>query len=188
MPKTGNVITVKRLLLFSGPMACGKTSISEMLQARYGFLPLSSGAYLRAELTARNQVLDRHNLQELGDDLDKETDFSWLIESVAIPAITVRPDVDNWLLDAVRKPRQVELFRLRFTDAVKHVHIVASEAVLKQRYASRNPHHVAQYETDVSHPNEQCARSLASLADQILDTEGLTPSDIADQIIQIWET
>lgn len=150
----------------------------------------SAGQWMRQQLALMRSTprADRHNLQELGDDLDKETDFSWLIESVAIPAITVRPDVDNWLLDAVRKPRQVELFRLRFTDAVKHVHIVASEAVLKQRYASRNPHHVAQYETDVSHPNEQCARSLASLADQILDTEGLTPSDIADQIIQIWET
>jgi len=188
MSKTGNVITVKRLLLFSGPMACGKTSISEVLQARYGFFPVSSGAYLRAELTARYQMLDRHNLQELGDALDKETDFSWLIESVAIPAITARPDVENWLVDAVRKPRQVELFRNRFTDAVKHVHVVVSEAVLKQRYASRNPHHLPQYETDVSHPNEQCARSLASLADQILDTEGLTPSDIADQIIQVWGT
>lgn len=168
-------------------MACGKTSISEMLQARYGFSPVSSGAYLRGELTARNQLLDRHNLQELGDALDRETDYSWLIESVAIPAIKGRPDVDNWLLDAVRKSRQVELFRLRFTDAVKHVHIVAPEAVLEQRYASRSPYHLVQYQMDVLHPNEQSARSLAALADRILDTEELTPSDIADQIMEIWE-
>jgi len=178
---------VKRLILLSGPMACGKTSISEMLQARYGFLPVSSGAYLRAELAARNQVLDRHNLQELGDALDDETDFSWLIDSVAIPVITVRPDVDNWLLDAVRKPRQVELFRLRFAGAVRHVHLLASETELKRRYALRNPHQLSQYEADVLHPNEQSARSLAALADRILDTDKLTPSDIADQIMEIWE-
>jgi len=168
-------------------MACGKTSISEMLQARYGFLPVSSGAYLRAELAARNQVLDRHNLQELGDALDDETDFSWLIDSVAIPVITVRPDVDNWLLDAVRKPRQVELFRLRFAGAVRHVHLLASETELKRRYALRNPHQLSQYEADVLHPNEQSARSLAALADRILDTDKLIPSDIADQIMEIWE-
>lgn len=178
---------MKRLLLLSGPMACGKTSISEMLQARYGFLPVSSGAYLRAELAARNQVLDRHNLQELGDALDGETDFSWLIDSVAIPVITVRPDVDNWLLDAVRKPHQLELFRLRFEGAVRHVHLLASETELKRRYALRNPHQLSHYEADVLHPNEQSARSLAALADRMLDTEALTPSDIADQIMEIWE-
>jgi len=168
-------------------MACGKTSISEMLQARYGFLTVNRNAYLRAELAARNQLLDRHNLQELGDALDDETDFSWLIDSVAIPVITVRPDVDNWLLDAVRKPRQVELFRLRFAGAVRHVHLLASETELKRRYALRNPHQLSQYEADVLHPNEQSARSLAALADRILDTDKLTPSDIADQIMEIWE-
>ncbi|WP_407315616.1 hypothetical protein [Pseudomonas sp. nanlin1] len=168
-------------------MACGKTSVSEMLQASYGFLPVSSGAYLRAQLAARNQALDRHSLQDLGDVLDGETDFSWLIDSVAIPAITVRPDVENLLLDAVRKPRQVELFRLRFAGAVRHVHLVASETELKRRYAFRNPHQLSQYEADVLHPNEQSARSLAALADRMLDTEALTPSDIADQIMEIWE-
>ncbi|MQT57465.1 hypothetical protein GHO41_08935 [Pseudomonas sp. FSL R10-0399] len=168
-------------------MACGKTSISESLQARYGFLPISSGAYLRGVLIGRNQVLDRHNLQELGDALDRETGFSWLVEAVAMPAIKARPDIENWLLDAVRKPQQVELFRLRFKGAVKHVHIVAPEVVLEQRYASRNPLTLQHYQASVMHPNEQSARSVAPLADYILDAEELTPSAIADQIIGIWE-
>lgn len=181
------MLTVKRLLLLSGPMACGKTSISHSLRARYGFLPISSGAYLRDELTSRNQILDRHNLQELGDELDRETNFSWLVEAVAIPAINARPDIENWLLDAVRKPQQVELFRLRFREAVKHVHIVAPEIVLEQRYAARSPLSLQQYQADVMHPNEQTARSLAAFADQILDTEELVPLAIADQIMEIWE-
>lgn len=168
-------------------MASGKTSVSAVLQQRYGFLPISSGGFLREKLTALNQSLNRNSLQELGDALDKDTDFSWLIESVAIPAIKARPEVDNWLLDAVRKPRQVELFRLRFPEFVKHLHIVAPEPVLQQRYASRCLDHLAQYQADVSHPNEQSARSLSGLADKVLDTDELTPSDIAEQIIEIWE-
>lgn len=168
-------------------MASGKTSVSAALQEHYGFIPISSGTFLREQLAARNEPIDRHHLQELGDALDRATDFSWLIESVARPAIDARPQADNWLLDAVRKPRQVELFRLHFADSVRHVHIVAPESVLQQRYAERGSYHLAQYNASVSHPNEQSARSLAGLADKVLDTEELTPFEITDQILKVWE-
>ncbi|MEH6671722.1 AAA family ATPase [Halopseudomonas sp.] len=178
---------MKRLLLLSGPMASGKTSVSAALQEQYGFVPISSGSFLREQLAARNELVNRHQLQELGDALDRSTDFSWLIESVARPAIVARPHAESWLLDAVRKPRQVELFRLRFADAVKHVHIIASESVLRARYAERAAVNLAQYHTSVLHPNEQVARSLAAIADIILDTEDLTPLEVAVQILNLWE-
>ncbi|MGY3306896.1 adenylate kinase family enzyme [Pseudomonas sp. PvR086] len=178
---------MKRLLLLSGPIASGKTSVSASLQERYGFVPISSGSFLRAKLAAQNEPIDRRNLQELGDSLDRVTDFSWLIESVASPAIEARPDAHNWLLDAVRKPQQVVLFKLRFGNVVKHVHIVAPEFVLEQRYAARGLSHLEDYQASVLHPNEQTARLLAGFADKILDTEEYTPVEIADQIMGIWE-
>ncbi len=178
---------MKRLLLLSGPIAGGKTSVSASLQELYGFFPINSGSFLRAQLTAQNEPIDRHNLQELGDYLDRATDFSWLIESVASPAIEALPDAHNWLLDAVRKPQQIALFRLRFGDAVRHVHIVAPEFVLEQRYAARGLSHLEDYQASVLHPNEQTARLLAGFADKILDTEEYTPVEIADQIMGIWE-
>jgi adenylosuccinate synthase len=168
-------------------MASGKTSISLALQENYGFVPISSGSFLRAQLAARNEPVNRHNLQELGDILDGATDFSWLIESVANPAIKAQPDVENWLLDAARKPKQVELFRLRFGDAVRHVHINAPESVLEQRYAARGASLVVEYLASVLHPNEQSARSLAGFVDKVLDTEELTSLQIADQIMDVWE-
>ncbi|MGF6458052.1 AAA family ATPase [Pseudomonas frederiksbergensis] len=166
---------MKRLLLLSGPIAGGKTSVSASLQERHGFVPISSGSFLRAQLAAQNEPIDRRNLQELGDSLDRATDFSWLIESVAKPAIDDRPDADNWLLDAVRKSRQVELFRLNFGNAVMHVHFVAAESVLQQRYAERGPSHLAEYQASVGHPNEQNARLLGRMADKVFDTEHLLP-------------
>ncbi|PBP46248.1 hypothetical protein CCL13_12390 [Pseudomonas syringae] len=168
-------------------MASGKTSASAALQELHGFVPISSGSYLRAQLAARNESLDRHNLQELGDSFDRATDFSWLIDAVAIPAIEARPAIENRLLDAVRKSRQVELFRLWFGNAVRHVHIVAPEAVLQQRYAARGLGHLENYQASVLHPNEQSARSLAGFADKVLDTDEYSPLEIADQIMDIWE-
>lgn len=178
---------MKRLLLLSGPIAGGKTSVSASLQERHGFVPISSGSFLRAQLAAQNEPIDRRNLQELGDTLDRTTDFSWLIESVASPAIEARPDAHNWLLDAVRKPQQIALFRLRFGDVVKHVHIVAPETVLEQRHAARDLSPLEDYRASVLHPNEQIARSLAGFADKVLHTEEYTSEEIADQIMSIWE-
>lgn len=62
---------MKRLLLLSGPMASGKTSVSAALQEHYGFVSISSSAFLRAHLTALSEPIDRLQLQELGDALDR---------------------------------------------------------------------------------------------------------------------
>lgn len=182
-----DVITMKKLLLLSGPMASGKTSVGAALQTHFGFQPISSGGFLRAYLTAQNKPCDRSSLQELGDALDRESDFSWLIDSVAIPVINEHQEIDHWLLDAVRKPRQVELFRLRFGDAVKHVHITAPEPVLLRRYTERGGSEIAQYQLSVLHPNEQSARSLEGVADKVFDSQQHTALEIAHQIMGIWE-
>lgn len=168
-------------------MASGKTSVSTALQSDFGYVPISSGAFLRAQSAAKGKPADRHSLQELGDALDLATDFSWLIDSVALPAINSRPDVQNWLLDAVRKPRQVELFRICFGGAVRHIHIVAPDAVLQQRYTSRTETLVEEYQACVLHPNEQITRSLAAYADSVFDTESYTSLEIARQIMGLWE-
>ncbi|SDA96805.1 Adenylate kinase [Pseudomonas sp. NFACC15-1] len=178
---------MKRLLLLSGPMAGGKTSVSAVLQEHFGYLSISSGSFLRVQLISQGEVPDRHKLQELGDSLDRSTDFSWLIDSIARPAIDAQPDVDNWLLDAVRKSRQVELFKLHFAGAVMHAHIDAPESVLRQRYAERGPNHLAEYHENVRHPNEVSARSLGNIADKVFDTGTLTAFEVARQIIKLWE-
>ncbi|WP_077747453.1 AAA family ATPase [Pseudomonas sp. FSL W5-0299] len=178
---------MKRLLLLSGPMASGKTSVSAVLQEHFGFFSISSSSFLRAQLVGQGEVPDRHKLQELGDSLDKSTDFSWVIDSVARPAINARPDVDNWLLDAVRKSRQLEIFKLHYAGAVMHIHIDAPESVLQQRYAERGLNHLAEYQANVRHPNELSARSLGSIADKVFDTGTLTVLEVARQIIELWE-
>jgi hypothetical protein len=49
--------------------------------------------------------------------LDEKTNFSWLIDDVAAPMINGDPGQRQWLLDSVRKARQLEHFRNRFANA-----------------------------------------------------------------------
>jgi adenylate kinase family enzyme len=168
-------------------MASGKTSVSAALQEHFDFFPISSSSFLRAQLVGQGEVPDRHKLQELGDSLDRTTDFSWVIDSVARPAINARLDVDNWLLDAVRKSRQVELFKLHFAGVVMHVHLDALESVLQQRYAERGLNNLAEYQANMRHPNELNARALGRMADKVIDTGTHTAAEIASQIMELWE-
>ena len=61
---------------------------------------------------------DRLILQDLGDSLDVATDYRWLIDDFARPAIELNPDQGRWIVDAVRKTRQIQHFREAFGDAV----------------------------------------------------------------------
>src|SRR5437879_5669745 len=127
----------RRILLLSGPLAVGKSSVAALLTERGNFTRVRSGQFLSEYATARGITPDRQTLQEIGDRLDIETDYRWLIDDVAAPAIASNPSQARWLVDAVRKHRQVEHFRNRFPGQVIHVHLTADERVLQERYDAR---------------------------------------------------
>jgi len=175
-----------QIVLLSGPLAVGKTSVRQMLIDNFGFETISSSNYLKSELTKENKETSRLELQNLGDKLDNLTDYRWLIDSVVKPTIEASPSQRLWLIDAVRKERQVSHFKSEFPNAVFHVHLFSSETVLRLRYENRKQHFkdklAPSYDEAINHPNESAARSLLSIADLAIDTERRQPYEIADLI------
>jgi RNase adaptor protein for sRNA GlmZ degradation len=136
----------------------------------------------------RGRTIDRLTLQELGDQLDLETDYRWLIDQVAVPAIAAHPTQDLWLVDAVRKDRQVAHFRQEFPGRVIHIHLTADEGVLRERYEARlragNDYEGNKsYDTAIRHPNELAARSLREIADHTIETSELRPERILEVLL-----
>lgn len=176
-----------RVLLLSGPLSVGKSSVTKALAQTHYFERIRSGSYLASVAAHRGIVPTRIGLQGLGDSLDLETDFQWLIDAVAVPAFAAMPTQMSWIVDAVRKRRQVEHFKARFAIPPFHVHLVASEATLRQRYESRQEagdDYVgdAPYDEAIRHPNEVASRSLITIADLVLDIETRSPQDSAREI------
>lgn len=179
---------MKRLLLLSGAMGAGKSSIAAELKAKHFFSAISTSSYLRENLNSITNQGSRLSLQKLGDQFDIQTNFTWVIDSVAIPAINNNPNVENWLLDAVRKPRQVELFREKFGCCVKHVHLFASEDELQRRFLERDHQEtINSYIAASRHPNELIARSLRAISDHAFDTTEFSINDIVMHILFLWE-
>ena len=162
------------LLLLSGPLAVGKTTVREMLERDYGFSNVRSSEYLRARAAERGLPPDRLTLQELGDGLDASTDYKWLLDDVARPLFTANPGAKYWLVDAVRKKLQVEHFRAAFGGSVIHAHLTAPEEVLRGRYEERllakGEGVEGAYERAIDHDNERSARGLVEVADIVLNT------------------
>lgn len=179
---------MKLMLLLSGPVAVGKTSVAKALIERYKFHGVRSGGYL-SELAKREGLpTDRAGLQALGDKLDSESDYSWLIENIAKPAINASPDLDFWIVDCVRKKRQTEHFRDQFAASVCHVHLTATEELLEKRYSKRielGEEYLGgtSYEVAIKHPNEVLSRNLGALADLNICVDDLNAEDIAASIL-----
>jgi cytidylate kinase len=180
----------KRILLLSGAMAAGKTTVATAIRDRLGFEKISSSGYLLQQLDPLALFSDlerRTALQELGDALDNDTDYRWLVDAVALPAVQARPDQLAWYVDAVRKARQVAHFRAAFDGQVRHIHLVAPEGVLRQRFVDDPVRRGQTYDVVVAHANEQAARSLGALADRVVDTSVMSPDDIVTVVQHLWE-
>jgi chloramphenicol 3-O-phosphotransferase len=178
---------MKSIVLLSGPIAVGKSSVAKELVDVHGFHLLRTSPHLFKLATDRGLKSDRAGLQNLGDSLDGTTDFGWVIDEVAAPALLAAPEVDYWLLDCVRKQRQVEHFRARFGCAVLHLHLTAPEDVLAARYENRRAQEngsvvAPSYASAIAHPNELAARELSSVADIVIDLSTKSPERAALEI------
>lgn len=169
------------ILLLSGPVAVGKSTFGRELVDHHGFRTIRTGNYLQALAQESGSDSSRIGLQYLGDALDERTDFAWLVNDVAAPQIDSTRQHARWLLDSVRKARQIEHFRGRFSSDVLHVHLTAPEDVLRARYEARlaaggeytggTP-----YTEAITSPNEAASRALIKIADLVIDTnDTLTP-------------
>jgi adenylosuccinate synthase len=148
----------------------------------HGFDYVRSSGYLKQLAEQRSIGGERTSLQDLGDELDRKTDYLWLLEEVAKPGFSASPEQRRWIVDAVRKHRQVEHFRAAYGDAILHVHLNASEEVLRRRYAERKD--ATPYDVVIRHENEIASRSLVTIADLVIDTELVSSEEAAKQILE----
>jgi hypothetical protein len=182
------VRSIETLVLLSGPLAVGKTAVRDELVTAHGFDYVRSGRYLLRKAECEALDVRRRGLQDLGDELDRRTDYRWLLDDVAVPGFESNPNIHRWIVDAVRKTRQIEHFRNAFGDTVFHAHLTAPEDVLEARYLARqagtgDDADPTTYKAAVSHENEVASRKLITFADLVVDVSLIGPAAAALKIM-----
>jgi adenylosuccinate synthase len=166
---------LSQIILLSGPVSSGKTTLCNNLVTRFGFSALRTKDLIR-KLVPKIEA-ERGAMQVYGERLDRQTKGGWVRDALthfATEDVTV-------IVDAVRILEQVQLIRQAFGRSVFHIHLTAPLEVLRQRYESKRVNGLKEfssYEDVLKNKTEKNVQKLADVADVVINTARSTEIDV----------
>lgn len=166
-----------RVILLSGPISAGKTTLATGLTERYGVYKVKTGELLRQRFPRLRET--RGALQRAGEQLDIETDHGWVAQDV-LRIVSNFDDNGVVAVDSVRTARQVAAFRDAFGARIVHMHLTAPMSTLENRYRARTGplREFTEYTQVRRDPTERNVETLAAIADIAVNTERSSPDDV----------
>ncbi len=170
-----------QIVLLSGNVSSGKTTLSEKLRSQFGFDVLKTKKVIQqlAQKKLRRELeSDRRAMQRFGERLDKETGGKWVLEALTKLVRSLRQRV---IVDSVRILEQIRAIRQAYGFAVIHIHLTAPESVLGERYRKRKGtsfRELKSYSEVERNRTEAGVNQLKDAADVVIDTARCTPADV----------
>jgi adenylosuccinate synthase len=167
------------LILISGPIASGKTTLAKNLVQHLAAEHISTSSLISA---AAGRQLDRSELQRQG----MATEFQgagWLVD--AIRQVTSGPSArEIVIVDAVRTTEQVRDLHKAGAGVwrILHVHLRADDGQLAERHDARHGDGHASWAQVMQVETESAALALEAEADVVIDTTRATPEDVAARV------
>jgi hypothetical protein len=160
-------------IVVSGPVGAGKTELATRLADAFEGQLVRTRPVLEEEYHVHQRAPNRGRLQDLGDQLDRETGGRWVAEAVLEHTKFFRPN-GVIVVDAVRQQSQINELRALVTPRVFHIHLTASEKVLIDRYrkkqAARKDEELPSFAQVRANPTEAQIEELASGANMRINT------------------
>lgn len=167
------------LIVLSGPIASGKTTLAQDLERQVPAEHISTSALMSA---AVGRHLDRGGLQRYGLDLVFQGG-DWLVDAVRRVASS-SPDGRAIVLDAVRTLDQVAAMRKAGAGRwrILHVHLRGDDSGLTARHEARRGADDMAWELAMRSPTEAAAQRLEAEADIVIDTTRVTTEDVTARV------
>lgn len=164
-PKT----KLKKVIGISGSLASGKTTVGKILEDK-GYVYSRYSLVLKKCLEEEGKEINRKNLQEFGDYVNKFKGQRWLgrqlIKQFYDPKTT-----ENLVVDGLRFLEDPAFLRENFGTHFVHIHIQTDETLRKVRYLSISENNVG-FEAANSHDVERETELLRNKADIIIENNG----------------
>jgi len=169
-----------RILLISGAVATGKSSLCRNLNARFGVERLKTKDIIQAKFP--HAASERRELQRLGDELDRKTSHRWVRDELHRFIHERMAEDSIVVVDAVRKTQQVDAIRKAYGPRVYHIHLTASEPELTKRYRNRRgsvDRELPSYSSvKKGSETEKRINDLERIADAIVSTDRSDEQDV----------
>jgi adenylosuccinate synthase len=168
----------EKILLLSGAVSSGKTTLGTMLVERFQFDRLKTKEVLQTYFP--ESAHERKALQDRGTFLDRKTKGTWVRDEVLARIAKTNPKY--LLVDAVRIEEQVDAIRRAYGPRVFHIHLEAESGALTDRYKKRKNaagfKELPAYQDVAKNPVEKRISRLAEIADVVIKTDRCTKEDV----------
>lgn len=174
------------ILVLSGQICSLKTTLASNLAERFGFEVFKTRVVLARIHDEANP--DRLSLQELGNRLDKSTQGLWVIKEFQKQIFPEPLAGSLHVIDAARILKQLTALRQAFGASVVHVHLLASDERLFERYVlaygqgRRTKTIREEYRKAKADNTERQVDSLADYADLVINTDVCSGADLAVRV------
>lgn len=168
-----------RIILLSGPISSGKSTLAKGLAERYGMTIFKTNEIIKKRVR-KDLSQDRKVLQTEGARLDKKTRGRWVLEELIEWSNHLDPGSDA-VIDSLRIKEQIQAIREAYGAKVIHVHLTAPLDELEQRFNKRRQQGREkdfQYSEVKADPTEKQVEDLADIADVVVNTKRCTDQDV----------
>lgn len=165
------------IVLLSGHVSSGKTTLSALLAERFGTVPFRTKDLIR-ELAPRIED-ERGAMQAYGERLDRQTRGAWVRDGLT-RRVKELPEDAVLVVDAVRIQGQIDAIREAYGPRVFHIHLTAPVEVLSKRYPRRRGRfqEFKSYADVLTNRTERLVGRLEATADAVIDTNRCTKGDV----------
>lgn len=177
----------KVILVLSGEICTGKSTLTEKLKTRFGFkhCKTKEGLYYFAQKHLNGVPPDRSFLQQYGEQLDKEGGGKWVLDYFQHLFSSDFQNDEFYVIDSARILGQIQHIRDAYSYFVYHIHLEASAQTLKNRFSSRGEDQYlpseaqkAKYDQYKADPTEAQVPKLRDEADLVIDTDKCYAEDV----------
>jgi len=168
-----------RIILLSGPISSGKSTLAKGLAKRYGMSILKTKEILESQVRSDLRQ-DRKVLQAQGERLDRKTRGRWVLEELREWSNQVKSGSEV-IIDSIRIVEQIQAIREAYGPIVTHIHLTAPISELEQRFSKRRKQGKEKdfnYAEIKENPTEKQIETLAEIADVVIDTKRCTEQDV----------
>jgi len=173
-----------RIILLSGPISSGKSTLAKGLVERYGISIVKTSEVLKKQVRSDLRQ-DRKVLQLQGERLDRKTRGRWVLEELREWSNQVKsgPEV---IVDSVRIAEQIQAIREAYGPIVIHVHLTAPVDDLERRFNKRRKQGREKdfkYSEVRENPTEKQIEDLVRIADIVINTKRCTEQDVLTRTV-----